>query len=166
MLNTFSQKVENRKLGITGGFHGVLRWSHSEESDELFEFLILHQHKVGTGNSEIKSRVFQQSISIYLKALAGSDPSLSASSILWTLDREFFQSLHKGRKSRRLPNLTRQSCKAGVEEDNPEENCPVCMEMLFTEPVVTDCGHIICWPCFVNLRLHNRDDCPMCRHKL
>ena len=45
VLNTYHQKIENRGLGITGGFHGILRWTDREESDELFEFLILHQHE-------------------------------------------------------------------------------------------------------------------------
>ena len=45
--------------------------------------------------------------------------------------------------------------------------CPVCQDNCFTDPVVTDCGHLICWPCLNRNRStaeHNKDNCPMCRH--
>ena len=44
--------------------------------------------------------------------------------------------------------------------------CPICQEDCFTDPVVTECGHLICWPCLARNRSsaeHNRNNCPMCR---
>ena len=44
--------------------------------------------------------------------------------------------------------------------------CPICQEDSFTDPVVTECGHLICWPCLARNRSiaeSNRNNCPMCR---
>ena len=45
-------------------------------------------------------------------------------------------------------------------------HCPVCQEDCFIDPVVTDCGHLICWPCLNRNRStaeHNPNNCPVCR---
>ena len=45
--------------------------------------------------------------------------------------------------------------------------CPICQDDCFTDPVVTECGHLICWPCLNRNRstaVHNKENCPMCRH--
>ena len=91
ILDAYSQKVEKRKLGIMGGFHGVLRWSDGGEEgeDELFEFLLLH-HEESTGLGTFS---IQQSISVHLKAWAGGHLSPSAMKILQTLDEEFTRSI-------------------------------------------------------------------------
>ena len=44
--------------------------------------------------------------------------------------------------------------------------CPVCQEDCFIDPIVTDCGHLICWPCLNRNRStaeHNSSNCPVCR---
>ena len=44
--------------------------------------------------------------------------------------------------------------------------CPICQDDCFTDPVATDCGHLICWPCLNRYRStarHNSSNCPVCR---
>ena len=158
-MNAFNQKVEERKLGVTGGFHGVLRWSANdgEDSDELFEFLMLHHLNTGDNNSSTGSVAFQQSITVHLKAWGGTGSSESAMKVLEKLDKEFLPGVLSTQKK-----FVSADCN---KEEEPEE-CPICMEESFTEPVFTDCAHMICWPCLHTVRStpsKNRYKCPMCR---
>ena len=151
ILNAFNQKVEERKLGVISGFHGILRWSTSEDkdSDELFEFLILHHLSKGDP--------FQQSISIHLKTWDISRSSQLAISVLMKKITEFLPG---------TPAIQREfQPEVNTMEEEPEK-CPICLETSLTEPVVTDCAHMICWPCLINNRStseSNGYECPMCR---
>ena len=159
ILNTFNQKVEERKLGITGGFHGVLRWSanNDEDSDELFEFLMLHKLMKREENSVTGSVAFQQSrAEVYLKSWGGTGSSQSAITVLGNIDScvEFLPDS--------LP-IHREFEPADCNKEEELEKCPICMEDSFTEPVFTECAHMICWPCLHAVRLNNIFKCPMCR---
>ena len=52
--------------------------------------------------------------------------------------------------------------------------CPVCMEQKLCCPVITNCGHIFCYPCFINfcnyhtIRAINKTNpkCPLCSKKI
>ena len=146
ILNAYNQEVEGRKLGVTSGFHGVLRWSANEEedSDELFEFLMLHHMSAG----------FQQSVSAHLKGW-GIGASELASSVLKNLDKEF------------LPGVTEEPKSSACQKEEEPEKCPICWDSSFTEPVFTDCAHMFCWPCLIRHRsspkLKDRYKCSICR---
>jgi E3 ubiquitin-protein ligase RNF5 len=43
---------------------------------------------------------------------------------------------------------------------NDKWTCPICFDRL-TEPVVTSCGHIFCWPC-ISEWLRRSSACPTC----
>ena len=115
ILDAYNQKVEKRKLGIMGGFHGVLRWSDGGEegSDELFEFLILNHQERADQYDGLGTFAIQQRISIHLKAWGGGHLSPSAMTILQTLDEEFTHS---------IPNLFRSLlCRQCAKSGNSPE---------------------------------------------
>lgn len=57
-----------------------------------------------------------------------------------------------------------QSGKAEAGPVGANFECNVCLEMA-TEPVVTCCGHLFCWPCLYKwLHLHSsQKECPVCK---
>ena len=120
ILDAYNQKVEKRRLGIMGSFHGVLRWSDvgGEGSDELFEFLILNHEERADQYAGLGTFAIQQRISIHLKAWGGGHLSPSAMTILRTLDEEFTQS---------IPNISRSLlCRECVKRGNfPEGDFPL-----------------------------------------
>eukprot|EP01084_Bolivina_argentea_P067954 123671_1 len=64
-------------------------------------------------------------------------------------------------------NLSRQELfdMANDEAYNMEdEECPICYEAPFDEPLQTICRHIFCGECIRSI-LMNKPECPMCRKK-
>eukprot|EP01018_Ginkgo_biloba_P003129 Gb_12398 [translate_table: standard] len=58
-------------------------------------------------------------------------------------------------------------CRVTAEEGNPsgkDFECNICLDMA-SDPVVTVCGHLYCWPClyqWLHLHSHSRE-CPVCK---
>ncbi|OHT16498.1 hypothetical protein TRFO_41807 [Tritrichomonas foetus] len=50
--------------------------------------------------------------------------------------------------------------KKEVIPDEDKWKCPICYDAL-QQPVVTQCGHVFCWPC-INEWLRRSNDCPVC----
>ncbi|RDI87292.1 hypothetical protein Vi05172_g2935 [Venturia inaequalis] len=46
-----------------------------------------------------------------------------------------------------------------------QEDCPVCMEPLSNDPVITTCTHTFCYPCIERV-VETQAKCPMCRQSL
>lgn len=41
--------------------------------------------------------------------------------------------------------------------------CNVCLEITTKDPVVTQCGHLYCWPCLYRWLNSNHNVCPVCK---
>lgn len=41
--------------------------------------------------------------------------------------------------------------------------CNVCLEVTSKDPVVTQCGHLYCWPCLYRWLNTNHSTCPVCK---
>ena len=41
--------------------------------------------------------------------------------------------------------------------------CNVCLEITTKDPVVTQCGHLYCWPCLYRWLNTNHTSCPVCK---
>lgn len=71
-----------------------------------------------------------------------------------------------------LNKVTANGSELGASEDSTEERgktaatfeCNICFEMA-SEPVVTSCGHLFCWPCLYQwLNVYsNHKECPVCK---
>ena len=60
--------------------------------------------------------------------------------------------------------------KAMSEHDSARLLCPVCLTTDTSgliEPVTTNCGHLLCWPCVFNwVKNLNKPSCPVCRQDI
>ena len=64
----FSQKVEQRRLGIVAGFHGSLTWIGDEgQSKETFSFLILHTEVSEQSKTETEPFPTKRYLKIFMK---------------------------------------------------------------------------------------------------
>lgn len=48
-------------------------------------------------------------------------------------------------------------------EDDSGFICNVCLEVSSRDPVVTQCGHLYCWPCLYRWLNTNHTTCPVCK---
>ena len=48
-------------------------------------------------------------------------------------------------------------------EDESAFICNVCLEITNKDPVVTQCGHLYCWPCLYRWLNTNHTTCPVCK---
>ena len=46
-----------------------------------------------------------------------------------------------------------------------QEECPVCMDVILMNPVITHCKHVFCRPCIAKV-IETQHKCPMCRAEL
>ena len=49
-----------------------------------------------------------------------------------------------------------------ADEEDSNFDCGICMDKA-TEPVVTQCGHLFCWPCLGRWLSREHSDCPTCK---
>jgi E3 ubiquitin-protein ligase RNF5 len=57
-------------------------------------------------------------------------------------------------------------CDAHEQENLDSESafiCNVCLEITNKDPVVTQCGHLYCWPCLYRWLNTNHTTCPVCK---
>ena len=54
------------------------------------------------------------------------------------------------------------SSSSSSSSENPW-SCSICLSDSPTEPVVTPCGHLYCWPCIFKWLESDRDTCPDCK---
>lgn len=71
------------------------------------------------------------------------------------------------RKDTVFDNNPENSSDIGNENENDNDNvfvCSICMEPTrHNEPVVTQCGHLYCWPCLYRWIHTGRKTCPVCK---
>jgi E3 ubiquitin-protein ligase RNF5 len=52
---------------------------------------------------------------------------------------------------------------ATIEDEDSAFICNVCLEVSTRDPVVTQCGHLYCWPCLYRWLNTNHTTCPVCK---
>ena len=147
-----------RIKGITGGFHGYLRWSDQEK----IEFLILQheEEQLGEKQRELLGEDKKQN----LIQSAASSSRKKKNEKVYTLSVVRKISVHlKAEKGRNVEESKLEKLMSSIlNQEEPKETfatCAICQQS-FSDPIVTSCGHLYCWPC---IEKNKNCVCPQCR---
>lgn len=81
-------------------------------------------------------------------------------------DFEYFQSTVPKREALNKSDLESQKRASQLQElDNGLRSCPICLDALYFKKylVASECGHLVCRPCFGELQKEENPECPECR---